>query len=74
MQNILVLCNPRAISYLKKIMATGEYKNKFIFEILNELISLKYLIKAIQVKEKISQVSNMKFMKSRGKKYEIYNR
>jgi len=73
-KNILVLCNPRAISYLKKVMATGEYKNKFIFEVLNELISLKYLIKAIQVKEKINQVSNMKFMKSRGKKYEIYNR
>ncbi len=73
-KNILVLCNPRAIHYMKKVMATGEYKNKFIFEILNELISLKYIIKAIQVKDKISQISNMKFMKSRGKKYEIYNR
>lgn len=59
---------------MKRILSSGEYKNKFIFEILNYLISLKYVVKAIQVKEKINQMSNMKFMKIRGKKYEIYNR
>ena len=73
-KNILVLCNTRAISLMKRILSSGEYKNKFIFEILNDLISLKYVVKAIQVKEKINQISNMKFMKIRGKKYEIYNR
>lgn len=50
-KDILVLCDEQAIRSLRDILLSGKYKRKFIFEALNDLITLNHEIKAIEVKE-----------------------
>lgn len=73
-KNVIVMCNPRANHIVKKLLLCGTYKNKFILEAFNDLISLKYVVKPIEISEEIKNFAKTKLIKKQGKIYEVYTR
>lgn len=57
---ILFIHNQENVEIIKKIISQNTYKNKFIFELLNEFIKLKNNIKCISNKKRINKISNIK--------------
>jgi choline kinase len=52
--------NENIIDECRKIVQSIDYKNKFIFEAINELLISKYNIKAIQNKNTIEKINDIK--------------
>lgn len=57
---ILYLHNIDIVESFRKIVASNDNKNKFIFEALNEIIKTKYKIKCIENQHSITKISNIK--------------
>lgn len=57
---ILYLHNKDSIETFKKIISNIEYKNKFIFEALNEFIKTKKEIKYVQNNTPVTKINNIK--------------
>lgn len=48
------------VNKLRDLLATGNYKNKFIFEAINELIKLDIQLKPHKIKNNIRKINNIK--------------
>jgi len=57
---ILYLSNQDIIETLRRIMCGSDYKSKFIFEALNELIKTKHKLKCIENEYSIKKINNVK--------------
>lgn len=57
---IFFMNNENIIDECRKIIQSIDYKNKFIFEAINELIINKHKIKAIQNKNSIEKINDIK--------------
>lgn len=57
---ILFLHNQETVEAFRKVIASNDYKNKFIFEALNEIIKTKYKIRCITNKHPLVKISNIK--------------
>jgi hypothetical protein len=56
----MLYINNDGIDQLKDLLSTGNYKNKFIFEAINELIKLKIQFKPHKIKNNIRKINNIK--------------
>lgn len=57
---ILFLNNAEIIDSLRKIVSTSEYKTKFMFEALNDLIKTRHNLKVINNESPIIKINNIK--------------
>jgi NDP-sugar pyrophosphorylase family protein len=57
---ILYLNNKEIIETLRRIMCGTDYKNKFIFEALNELIKTRHRLKCVKNDNSIKKINNVK--------------
>ena len=58
---VLFLGNPLIIEYMRKLISNMEYKNKFIFEALNDMLKSKHKIQALEnQKHSILKLDNIK--------------
>jgi NDP-sugar pyrophosphorylase family protein len=57
---ILFLTGEDIIESLRKILSNTNNKTRFVFEVLNELINMKYEIKTISNKKSIHKINNIK--------------
>lgn len=57
---IVFFNNKDILESLRKVLSTPDYKNKFIFEALNELIKSKHKIRCITNKYQIKKINNIK--------------
>jgi len=57
---IVYLSNHDIIDGLRKLLSNTEYKNKFIFEALNDLLQTKFDLVAIKNKSKLQKINNIK--------------
>lgn len=57
---VCYLSNNEVIDSLRKILANPDYKHKFIFEALNELLNTRFDLLAIINKTKIKKIHNIK--------------
>jgi NDP-sugar pyrophosphorylase family protein len=57
---ILYLNNQEIIESLRRIMCGADYKSRFIFEALNELIKTKHKLKCVKNEHSIKKINNVK--------------
>jgi hypothetical protein len=57
---VLYLDNYEIIETLRKIISLSEYKNKFIFEALNELIKTKHKLQCLTNTNSVKKINNIK--------------
>jgi NDP-sugar pyrophosphorylase family protein len=57
---ILYLNNQDIIESLRRIMCGADYKSRFIFEALNELIKTKHKLKCVKNEHSIKKINNVK--------------
>lgn len=57
---VFYLSNYEIIDSLRKILSNPDYKHKFVFEALNELLSTKFDLVAVTNKTKIKKIHNVK--------------
>ena len=58
---VLFLGNPLIIEYMRKLVSNMEYKNKFIFEALNDMLKSKHKVQALKnEKQNILKLDNIK--------------
>jgi CTP:phosphocholine cytidylyltransferase-like protein len=61
---ILYICDDRVLECLKKLLSNMEYKNRFIFEILNDTINLKHKFEYLKNNYPIEKINNVKTYKN----------
>jgi len=61
---ILFLCEDKIIDSLRNLLANMEYKNKFIFEALNDIITMKYNISYVKNRYPIQKINSIKTYKN----------
>jgi hypothetical protein len=57
---IVFFNNSEIIESFRRIISTGDYKNKFIFEALNELIKTKHKLQCLINNKSIKKINNIK--------------
>ena len=57
---IMFLSDKRTIDYLRKVIGSENYRKKFIFEALNELIKAKFKITTIENSHSVKKINNIK--------------
>ena len=57
---IVFFNNGEIIESFRRIISSGDYKNKFIFEALNELIKTKHKLQCLVNSKSIKKINNIK--------------
>ena len=61
---ILFLSEDKIIDSMRKLLGNIDYKNKFIFEALNDIITMKHNISYIKNRHQIQKINNIKTYKN----------
>jgi len=56
----ILYINGKDIEFLKRVLSTGNFKNKFIFEVINELIKMKITFLPLKNKIPVKKINNIK--------------
>lgn len=61
---ILYICDEKTLDCLRKLLSNIDYKNKFIFEALNDAINMKYKFEYVKNNHAIVKINNIKTYKN----------